>query len=327
MRLSGGFILAVAVLVFLSACSRVDNGIIDGRSDIIVNVSNDTQKTEFSGNIQKADVKQNNSLVDDREYLLNEDEPLQNLYVHFIDLGDGDATYIDFWKHNVLVDCGGEEDRKRVVEYLDQQGIVFIDLLIVTHPHDDSVGGCAYVMKNFRVKEVWEGPAIISTRGYTNFVKERNRVGNYRIVEPGYRRQLDDLLIEVKSAKRPALGQYTDINDNSVVLRLSFGNVKILLAADCQNECEENIEEDIGADVLRVSYQGSNLGTTDKFLDRVNPKTAIISVGDNNPHQNPRKEVLSRLFERNIEVYRTNTDGNIVLQANSEGYFVRAEGK
>ncbi len=311
MRLTGGFILAVAALIILSACSKIGSEIIDGRSDIIENIRNNTID--------------NDSLIDTREYLLNEDEPLQNLYVHFIDLGDGDATYIDFWKYNVLVDCGGEDDGKRVVEYLDQQGIIYIDLLVVTHPHDDSVGGCAYVMKNFRVKEIWEGPTnVLATRAYTNFLKEKGRVGNSRIVEPGYKRQLDDLLIEVKSAKRPEFGQYEDINDNSVVLRLSFGKVKILLTADCQWECEENIEGDIRADVLKVPYQGSFLGTTDEFLNRVEPKVAVISVGDNNPHQNPRKEVLERLFDRNVQVYQTSVDGTVIVQVNSEGFFVRA---
>ena len=229
--------------------------------------------------------------------------------VSFIDVGQGDSILIQTGDHSMLIDGGNNSDGKLLVEYFKSLGIKKFDYVVGTHPHEDHIGGLDNIISSFDIGTIYMPKVATTTKTFEDVldvVKEKN----LQIFTPsiGDKFYLGDAKVEVLSVKNDA----SDLNDTSIVLRLEYGNVSYIFMGDASTKIEkELLNKNIESDVLKVGHHGSEYSTDINFLKKVNPKYAIISVGENNIYDHPKTETLEKLESLNIETYRTDELGTI----------------
>ena len=247
----------------------------------------------------------------------------------FLDVGQGDCVFVRTpGGRTVLVDGGGRKSEQsdgdaiglRVVEpFLRREGVNRIDVLVLTHPHDDHVRGLIPVVRDFRVGMVLDSASPHGSESYRRFLSlvEARRISYRRAVRGQVIDFGDGVRAEVLNpAARPA-DRTDDLNENSVVLRFTYGESSMLLTGDAGKDAERDIlasGANVRSDLLKIGHHGSDSGTSDDWLEAVRPKFAVISVGKNNPFGHPSRDVLDRLSARGGEVYRTDRDGAVVFE-------------
>lgn len=245
-----------------------------------------------------------------------------NLQIHFIDVGQGDSILLTTKDKSLLIDSGPKEARKSLISYLKDRNIKNIDYIILTHPHEDHMGGMAKIISTFNVGKIYSPKITSNSKNYEDFinaVKEKNLKIN--VIKPGESsiNLKDNISITFFSPEE----NYNDksilenINNYSPIIKITYLNNSIILTGDAEKEIEEKVIEknySLKADILKVGHHGSSTSTTEDFLNKVNPKIAIISVGKYNEYGHPAKETLDKLKKKNILIYRTDLDGNIVLE-------------
>lgn len=239
--------------------------------------------------------------------------PSAALKVWFLDVGQGDAILVETpGGEQVLIDGGPS---RKILGKLG--GILWpwdrtIEAMVLTHPDADHVTGLAAVAENYAVGTLYES----------------GRQGN-----AGADRRLADLVVhtvDVRAGESFDVGgvhfdvlwpnadpvSYESNNDASVVLRLTYGNTSVLLMGDLETVGEQALVQTIGpADVLKLGHHGSNTSTTSALLSAVQPREAVIEVGEGNSYGHPTDLVLSRLGKRGISVLRTDQDGDVLLRS------------
>ncbi len=243
------------------------------------------------------------------------EEPVVNiegddLQIYFLDVGQADSILIKDGDKNMLVDAGNNEDGENLVNYFKSLGITDFEYVIGTHPHEDHIGGMDDIINNFDIGKYYMPDAITTTATFESVLDAlSNKYLTFDIPE-------QDEVISLNNATIKFLysGKNTsDLNNTSIVFKLTYGNKKFLFTGDATSTTERKIlDKDLSSDVLKVGHHGSQYSTTENFLDKVNPNYAVISVGQNNTYNHPRKETLNKLQERNIKVYRTDQDGTII---------------
>lgn len=242
------------------------------------------------------------------------------LEMHFIDVGQGDCTLvITPNKKTVLIDSGDEEHSDRVVEYIKQRGIDFLDVVIATHPDADHIGGMDKVIKNFDIGTFASPNVKSATNQYNQMDLElKNKklkktplyMNNEINIDPSVHFKI---LSPIKSKK------YDDTNEYSIVSKIVYNNVSFMLMGDATISNEFDIINnfsDIDIDILKLGHHGSNTSTSEYFLSKTTPEIAIISCGKNNRYNHPSKEVTKLLKKRKIGIYRTDKQGDIILSTN-----------
>ncbi len=240
-----------------------------------------------------------------------------NMTVSFLDVGQGDSILIQTPDHKtILIDAGIAEQGETVVTYLKQADVDEIDYLIGTHPHEDHIGGFFTVLQSISVKQYIQ-PEI---RSYDlsdnilnkNLILELNKRSIPIInVKSGDKLiSSDTYTVEVLSPAEGAL--FEDLNDYSLILKLTYGKISFLLTGDAGYTAElEILSRDLAADVLKIGHHGSFGSTCTAFLEAVDPEIAVISVGADNEHNHPNHYVMDRLNDYGISVYRTDQDGTV----------------
>ena len=222
----------------------------------------------------------------------------------------------------LLIDCGTKSKGDTVVNYLNDLGIKNIDILIGTHPHDDHMGGMAKVINNFNIGVLYAPDTSnknITTNWYIEFltaVEEKNVEWNYPVV--GENISFGEANLQILA---PNSTEYEDLNNYSIATIITFGEVRILSMGDAEYLSENEIlnkELNVQADILKVGHHGSNSSTSEKFLNKVNPKYAIISAKLGNTYNHPTKTVMNLLNKKEIAVYRTDESGTIVMRTNGK---------
>ena len=247
------------------------------------------------------------------------------MVVHFIDAGQGDSELIQYNGTTILIDSGEVDEGPGVVTYLKHQGVREIDLLIATHPHSDHIGGMQEVLGNFTVRNVIDSGMPHTTSTYQKFLETIDRKNiSYSTVRQGDSfSPVPGLTMLVLSA--PDGRKDEDLNDGSVVLRVSYGRINILFEADAGTTTEESMIHSglpLESQVLKVAHHGSTHGTGLAFLERVRPETAIISVGAGNPYNHPAEDTLLRLGATGALIFRTDTNGSIVVRTDGMTFSV-----
>ncbi len=222
----------------------------------------------------------------------------------------------------MLIDCGTKSKGDTVVKYLQDLGIKKIDILIGTHPHDDHMGGMAKVIRNFEIGVLYTPDTSnnnITTSWYMDFldaVDEKNVVWKYP--KSGDSFSLGEADIKILA---PNSSQYDNLNNYSIVTKITFGEVSILSMGDAEKLSEDEIlkaDEDVKAQIIKIGHHGSSTSTSEKFLNAVNPKYAIISAKKGNTYNHPNKPVMELLKKREIKVYRTDESGSIIMKTDGK---------
>ena len=261
--------------------------------------------------------------------------PDDKLHISFLDVGQGDAILIQTpHGQDILID-GGPDPQKLNLELSEK--LPFwdrtIDLVVSTQPQADHLTGLVDVLQRYEVKRVLEPGVSYNSSIYQewcNLVEEKQikkdkaRAGQEIDLGNG---------IKLEVLNPPANlweGTSNDVDNNGVVLRLSWGKVSFLFTADTREEVEFELigqRANLKSTVLKVAHHGSETSTTSQFLAAVDPEVAVISVGEDNPFGHPSPEVLERLIDRLGEdnVYRTDEDGTIEFITDGERLWVEVE--
>lgn len=250
--------------------------------------------------------------------------------VHFLDVGQGDCALIQYNGTNILIDAGEANEGPAIVTYLKNQGVRDIDLLIATHPHSDHIGGMQDVLKSFNVRKVIDSGMPHTTPTYQKFLEtiDTKKIP-YSTVRAGDSfSPAQGLTMRVLSAPDGSKDQ--DLNEGSIVLRTSYGSVNILFEGDAGTSAEESMIRSglpLESQVLKVAHHGSPHGTGVAFLERVQPEAAIISVGAGNDYNHPAESTLLRLEDSGAQIFRTDTDGSIVVRTDGMAFSIESSKK
>lgn len=240
------------------------------------------------------------------------DEP--RLYFHAIDVGQGDSSFFVLpTGETMLVDAGTPASAKKLVRYLKSLGVKKIDILIATHPHSDHIGGIRAVMDNFAIGEVWDSGyahgSNLQIKFYQAIIDGKIPFGRPK---RGFVREAGGAKIEVLGPVTELKGTSSDANNNSLVLRVSYGGVSFLMTGDMEEAERRTISPLPHSTVLKAAHHGGRSGTDAKLLREVDPLVIIFSYGENNSYGHPHKEVL-QLLTRHGGIKRFDTTGGTVV--------------
>ena len=261
------------------------------------------------------------------------------LSIRVLDVGQGDAILLRAPSgQTVLIDGGGEVEGhltgydvgvRRVVPVLRRLGVRRIDVVILSHAHEDHAGGLVAVLQNFRVGLVLDSGLPHQAPSYARIRELVAARGiPYRLARRGMRLDLGDgLRLAVLLPQEPLIaGSGSDVNLNSVVVRAIYHHVGVLFTGDMEalNESQLlDLGDDVRSAILKVAHHGSDTGTTEAFVDAVRPAVAVISVGAMNPFGHPHRRTLDVLEEWGAQVYRTDRDGAVLIQSDGRRITVR----
>ncbi len=237
--------------------------------------------------------------------------------VHFIDVGQGDATLITCGGQAMLIDAGDDTKGTAIWNYLRKQGVEKLDYLVLTHPDSDHIGGAPVILTKFDVDKVF----------VSNYKKDTTTY--YKLIQT-----LDDQLLK---ADTPSTGStyslgsatfqilapvntYSNANDSSIALMVKHGENTFLFTGDAEIQAEADMlvnGNSVDADVYQVGHHGSSSSSSLNFLNAVSPTYAVISCEESNSYGHPHAEVLNHLRAMGVQLFRTDEQGSIV--ATSDG--------
>lgn len=256
------------------------------------------------------------------------------LYITFLDVGQGDCSFIRTpGGHTILIDGGGRSDSKDgvsigekvVLPYLRHEGVSKLDVVLLTHPHDDHLQGLLPVIKMMRIGRILDTGIPNASDSYTQYLRiiKRKKIPHTRV----YRGQTIDfkdgasagILNPPESAfKSPS----EDLNNDSIVLKLSCYKRVFMFTGDAGFDAEDSMMNagiNMRSDIIKIGHHGSRFSTGDGFLDAVSPKVAVISVGKGNPFSHPARETLDKLKNHGVIVYRTDRNGAVMVKCDNKG--------
>lgn len=235
----------------------------------------------------------------------------EDLTVHFVDIGQGDCMVLTQGDHAMLIDAGDNSKGTAVQSYLEYLGIGTLDYAVLTHPDADHIGGADVVLYKFDCERVLMPDVSADTRTYEDVmqvIEDKNLAVDHP--SPGDVYAFGGASFTVLSPS----GSYRDTNDNSIVIRLVYGDTSFLFTGDAEEAAEEDMLASgltLSSDVLKVGHHGSSSSTGDAFLEAVDPSFAIISCGEDNSYGHPHAETLNKLRAAGVSVFRTDEQGTI----------------
>lgn len=254
--------------------------------------------------------------------------------VLFLDIGQGDATLIQTKDgKNILVDTGPPSARTTLQKLLAERGVTQLDGFIVTHAHADHMGNALAILDLLPVRAVFDSGFPHATRTYAQFLEKvemLKKQGEMRYIQPreGFSFPVGKhLKVEVLAPGDPMLqGTRSDPNANSVILRLVAGDTSLLMTGDAEHDTEVRLLQRqvnrLHSDVLKVAHHGSRYASGLEFLDRVEPRDAVISCGRDNKYGHPAPETLERLRSKGVQTWITAEKGDIALRTNGSQYSI-----
>ena len=254
------------------------------------------------------------------------------LEVSVLDVGQGDSLLVVFPAgKTMLIDGGGafggfpghelsigiDPGEEAVSPYLWSRGFQKLDVVALTHAHQDHLGGLTAILENFRVGSLWIGREVSSPA-----LAKLEEIANARRIQIEHEVRarsfswdgVDGAFLWPETVGEEAAAPAK--NNDSLVLRLRYGKQRLLLTGDAEKQAEneilaENPADELHADVLKVGHHGSKNSTSTEFLAAVRPQVGIISAGEDNPYGHPNNELLERLANANVHILRTDRDGAI----------------
>lgn len=243
----------------------------------------------------------------------------KDLKVIFLDVGQGDAILVEQGSNQLLIDGGRNgklllEKLGKYVPFWDRQ----IETIVATHPDADHIGGLVDVFKNYNVRAVIKTKAESKSQTYEALVEAIKQEGSDNIeaikgIKINFANNVSAEVVYPPGSVESADSNAS--NENSVAIVVASGENKFLMADDLPGAQEETL--DAGKiNFLKVSHHGSKYSTSDKFLDEIKPEEAIISVGKNNTYGHPAPEIIQRLLDRGIKIWRTDEKRDVIYKCN-----------
>ena len=236
---------------------------------------------------------------------------LDNMRVHYIDVKQGDSTFIEFPNDKtMLIDAGKKEQGSNVVNYIKNLGYNKIDYVVGTHPDADHIGGLATVIESFAIGSIYMPKKSSTTQTYLNLLKViKNKGLTIHTAISGVNIiSLDNLKVDIISPTK----EYETSNESSAVIKIVYKNRKFLFIADATTDNEADIKADVESDVVKVGHHGSDSSSKEEFVQKTKAKYAVISVGENSYHH-PYDIIVKRWENIGAEVLRTDKLGSIVI--------------
>lgn len=231
--------------------------------------------------------------------------------VYFIDVGQADAIYIKDGNSNMMIDAGNNADGKLLVKYLQSLNVKNFKYVVGTHAHEDHIGGIDDIINNFKIDNFYMPEAISTSKTFEDVLDalDKNKV-TFQTPKIGDKFTLENTNFEVLS-----IGNDTsDLNDTSLVLKMSYNNTCVLFMGDASSNVEKNLlNKDLDCQVLKVGHHGSRYSSSDEFIKKVNPTYGIIMVGKDNKYGHPTKKALDILNKYKVTIHRTDEEGTIVM--------------
>lgn len=272
------------------------------------------------------------------------------LTISMLDIGQGDAVLIQTGAKNILIDTGDDKyyedgkkgkDNTQLLTELQKLKIDHIDTLVMTHAHADHIGKADKVIAQYGVKELVYNGIPSTSKYFINALKAAKANGtqqvkvkagdvldfgngvSFEIVSPS-QSLIDEDTAAIKAKKK------VDVNNESVVGRLTFGNFAMLFTGDAEGPVEKEMVASYGkklkCQVLKAGHHGSKTSSTAEFLKLVQPESVVMSLGVNNQYGHPHEALLNRLQKQGIKnIYRTDANGTITIVSDGSSYSITTE--
>lgn len=268
-------------------------------------------------------------------YLDRQAIPVDRLEMTCLDVGQGSSVVITFPDRTVIVvDGGGFHDpafdtgKNIVAPYLRYRRIKEIDILVLTHPDQDHIGGLPYLLETFKVKEVWTNGDGTDTPTYRHFARliEKKDIPHHVLWSGSNARRVGDVTISFispssNSRKNDISSGRYDFNRHSLVFSITWGGIRFLLPADITGEKEKELLASgvqLRSDVMVAPHHGSHTSNTMEFLEAVRPRVTVASLGFGNPFGFPAPEVVERYNNVGAKLYRTDIHGAVTISTDKK---------
>lgn len=254
-----------------------------------------------------------------------------NLTVKMLDVGQGDAFLIKTSQQVILLDTGDIDARDLLVNKLKAEGITKIDKLIITHPHADHLGGAMGVLMNFDVKSVYDNGQITTTSTYRKYIKKvtDSKIPYKQLLAGEHLEFGDGIKFIVYSPTKRMIDTEEDLNNNSIVGKLKYGDFSILFTGDSESAIEKELlnkyKDELKSTILKSPHHGSKTSSNNAYLKAISPECVLISVGAGNDYKHPHETTLNKYKKLNFKIYRTDFDGTVTITSDGHGYNVLKE--
>ena len=237
----------------------------------------------------------------------------------FVDVGQGSCTLITYGAHAVLVDAGGSGCADETAEYV-RLYAPSVDYMIITHPHEDHMGGAAKILSQINVDTLVMRDISVSEKFYVSALSAAKKHGT-EIERVSSASEYDAGEIHIELFDIFDL-EYDDLNDASMVVRVTAGKTSVLLTGDAGRDAEALLlwrdGDKLASDILALGHHGSNTSTSEGFLSAVSPEKCVVSCGKNNSYGHPAPAVVQRVKASGAELYRTDRQGTVVLRGETD---------
>lgn len=245
-----------------------------------------------------------------------------NLKVHYFDVGQGDCILVQVNNKNLLIDAGPKDAESQLIKNINNLNIKKLDYVIATHPHEDHIGGMGQIIKTFNIGKFYAPKVTSNTKTFEYMINQLNNKNlKINIIKPGIGDDIDlgkNAKVEVFA---PNNSSYENLNNYSPIIKISYKSTSFLFTGDAEKLSEKEVlnkEYDIQSDVLKIGHHGSSSSTSKEFLNKVNPKIAVISLGKDNDYGHPHKETISSLKNKGIKYFRTDEEGTVILESDGK---------
>ncbi len=250
----------------------------------------------------------------------------ETLAVRFLDVGQADCTVVQSGGSNMIIDAGTNATSGELVNKIRGMGIRRFDVLVATHPHEDHIGGMDAIINSFDIGTVYMPKVYSTSKTFLDVLTViKNKGLKITNPAPGSTFTVGETQCTIFA---PNKDDYEELNNYSLVIKLTYGATSFLFTGDAQSISEKEMLSrgyDLKSDVLKVGHHGSSSSTTADFLDAVSPKYAVILVSKDNDYGHPDPETLSKLKSAGVKTYRTDLNGTIVFTSDGSKLSVATE--
>lgn len=250
-----------------------------------------------------------------------EEADMTGLTVHYIDVGQASAAYLEWDGHSMLIDAG-DWNSSDVLAYLDQLEVETIDIAVGTHPDSDHIGQLARVVESFEVGEVWMSGNTNSSNTFIRTLEAIDQAG-IPYEEPRRGDEYGIGALEITALHPEEISG--DSNGESLSFRIQYGETAFVFTGDADIQAEREMIDSgaaLEAEILLMGHHGSNTSTGKEFLEAVKPEVAIYSAGEGNSYGHPYAEVLAAAENAGAAVYGTDVNGTIIVETDGQEYTV-----